>query len=209
VLGGLQWKVTQTGPQLAATLNALGQVNEATVKTLKEANDLVKVAKAKDFPITIHHNNYCHWTDLISVTWTDAAQGDRPDGKSTGGYVSGFANKHHIDSNDWTPSTLIGWNTSKLPRVAQSCLSAETQQAAISEDEAFLIRLMWGELNGATGSHDEIANKSPAYLVVDAKALYDACLNSETSALGLREKRTGIELLGWQENLERNRSCDG
>jgi hypothetical protein len=88
--------------------------------------------------------------------------------------------------------------------VARSSLSAETQQAAISEDEAFLIRLMWGELNGATGSHDEIANKSPAYLVVDAKALYDACLNSETSALGLREKRTGIELLGLRENLERN-----
>jgi hypothetical protein len=120
VLGGLQWKVTQTGPQLAATLHALqGQVNEATVKTLKEANDLVKVAKAKDFPIPIHHHNYCNWTNLVSVTWTDAAQADRPDGKSTGGYVSGFANKHHIDSNDWTPITLIGWNTSKLPRGTQ------------------------------------------------------------------------------------------
>ena len=50
--GGLQWKVTQTGPQFAAGLNALqGEVSKATTKTIKETNDLIKAVKAHDFPI--------------------------------------------------------------------------------------------------------------------------------------------------------------
>ena len=39
----------------AAALNALqGQITSATTKTLKEANDLVKAAKAQELPLTIH-----------------------------------------------------------------------------------------------------------------------------------------------------------
>jgi len=63
---------------------------------------------------------------------------------------------------------------------------------------------MWGEINTTDGGLvDEIVNKVPCILVTDAKALYDASL-SETSALGLKERRSGIELLALKENLQRN-----
>ena len=203
--GGLQWKVTQTGPQFAAGLSLLqGQITTATTKTIKETNDLIKAAKANDYPITLHVHEQCKWTDLALVTWTDAAQGDRPDGGSTGGYITGFGRQDDIVNGSWTDISLVSWGTTKLPRVARSSLAAEIQEACIAEDEAYLIRLMWSEINQTSelGS-DEQVNLVPAYLVTDAKALYDA-VQSETSALGLKERRSGIELLGLKDNLKRN-----
>ena len=51
-MGALQWKATQTGPHISSALNALqSQVTKATLKTLKEANDLIKVAKTTFFPL--------------------------------------------------------------------------------------------------------------------------------------------------------------
>ena len=203
--GGLQWKVTQTGPQFAASLSLLqGQITTATTKTIKETNDLIKAAKANDYPITLHAHDRCKWTELALVTWTDAAQGDRPDGSSTGGYISGFGSQEDILSGSWTNISLVSWGTTKLPRVARSSLAAEIQEACIAEDEAFLIRLMWSEMNHTSEDNaDEQVNLVPAFLVTDAKALFDA-VQSETSALGLKERRSGIELLGLKDNLKRN-----
>jgi hypothetical protein len=65
---------------------------------------------------------------------------------------------------------------------------------------------MWSEINGFHSlDNDEIVNQTPCVLVTDAKALYDASM-SETSALGLKERRSGIELKALKENLQRNRS---
>jgi hypothetical protein len=205
VLGALQWKATQTGPHISATLNALqGQVTKATLKTLKEANDLIKVTKLNNEPITIHHHNYVGWKELCSINWCDAAQGDRPDGGSTGGQVHGLADYTKITQGEWTKVSLVSWNTSKLPRVARSSLAAEIQSMSIGEDESFLIRLMWGEINGVSHNNiDDIVNETPCVLVTDAKALFDAS-QSETSALGLKERRSGIELLAIKENIQRN-----
>jgi hypothetical protein len=206
--GGLQWKVTQTGPQFASALNALqGQINTATTKTIKETNDLIKAAKAHDYPITVHNHGFCDWKQLAHVMWTDSAQGDRPDGRSTGGYIAGFAIKQEVERGSWFDLSLTTWSTSKLPRVARSSLAAEIQEACIAEDESYLIRLMWAEVNGQGDVDAESAiNLVPSFLITDAKALFDA-IQSETSALGLKERRSGIELLGLKENLVRNQTC--
>ena len=204
--GGLQWKATQTGPQICASLNMLqSQVGTATLKNIREANDLVKYLKQQEFAIIIHSHNYVPWYDIGCVTWSDAAQGDRPDGKSTGGYVTCLGETSTALKGFWTDMSLVSWNTSKLPRVAKSSLAAEVQEACIAEDEAYLIRFIWGELNGCEGTSDEIVNAVSAILVTDAKALYDA-VKSETSALGMKEKRSGIELLSLKENLKVNKT---
>jgi hypothetical protein len=53
----MQWKVTQTGPQFAAALDALQEeINTATTKTIKETNDLIKAAQTHDYPITVHNH---------------------------------------------------------------------------------------------------------------------------------------------------------
>ena len=210
VCGALQWKVTQTGPQFASSLTTIqSAITTATTKTLKEAKDLVKHVKATEIPLKIHHHNYCDWKELASVTWTDAAQGDRPDGGSTGGFISGLSRQDEILNGLWTPVSLISWGTSKLPRVARSSLAAEIQEACIAEEEAYIVRLMWAEINGRAADSPEEANAGvesvPSFLVTDAKALYDAS-KSETSALGLKEKRSGIELLFLKQNLQRSKT---
>ena len=138
--------------------------------------------------------------------WTDAAQGDRPDGRSTGGYIGGFGRQKDIEAGEWFDLSLTTWSTSKLPRVARSSLAAEIQEACVAEDESYLIRLMWAEINGIdTGNVNDAINNVPSYLVTDAKALFDA-VKSETSALGLKERRSGIELEGLKENLVNNQT---
>jgi hypothetical protein len=117
--------------------------------------------------------------------------------------VSGFGVKTDLEAGEWTPISLTAWNTSKLPRVAKSSLAAEIQEACIAEDESFLLRFIWAEMNGVTGTPDECVVAVPAILVTDAKALYDA-YKSETSALGLKERRSGIELACLKQNMHRN-----
>ena len=129
------------------------------------------MAKSQDLPITIHHHDYIVWNELCCINWNDAAQGDRPDGGSTGVQVHGLADLSKITKGDWTPISLIGWNTSKLPRVARSSLAAEIQSMGIGEDESYLVRLMWSEINGANGDNvDEVVNQTPCVLVTDRKS---------------------------------------
>ena len=46
VLGALQWRSTQTSPQLGATVSPLsGQITAATTEDLRDANKAVKFAK--------------------------------------------------------------------------------------------------------------------------------------------------------------------
>ena len=47
VWGALQWKVTQTGPQFASSLSELqARVKDATLKLVKDTNNLVHFVKA-------------------------------------------------------------------------------------------------------------------------------------------------------------------
>ena len=114
--------------------------------------------------------------------------------------------QEEIEAGLWTKLSLAAWSTAKLPRVARSSLAAEIQEACIAEDESFLIRYMWSEINGVRAdTAEDAASQVPSLLVCDAKALYESC-KSETSALGLKERRSGIELLGLKENLANNRT---
>jgi len=67
--------------------------------------------------------------------------------------------------------------------------------------------MMWAQINGRScdtlDESEAAVNSVPALMVTDAKALFDAH-KSETSALGLKEKRSGIELLFLKENMARN-----
>lgn len=169
---------------------------KATLKTLKEADDFIKVAKRNDFPITIHNHDYVKRYELCSINWCDAAQGDRPGGGSTGGQVHGMAKHKEITKTEWTPVRLIGSNTSNLHRVAKSSLAEEIQSTGVTDDESYLIRLTWGEINGVNqGEVDSTTSQTPCVLVTDAKALYDASLKQQLS---------GIELIAIKENIKRN-----
>ena len=104
-----------------------------------------------------------------------------------------------------TDMSLIGWSTNKLKRVARSSLSAEIQQACNTDDELFAARLLWSETNGYHVTKHNVTDAvkaTPRIIVMDAKRVYHAVQNSSSTALGLTEKRSGIELLGLKDSIE-------
>ena len=95
--------------------------------------------------------------------------------------------------------SLIGWSTNKLKRVAKSSRSAEIQQACNTDDEFFAARLLWSEINGyqvARHNATDAVKATRGIIVLDATGVYNALHNSSSTALGLTEERSGIELLG-------------
>ena len=103
-----------------------------------------------------------------------------------------------------TDMRSIGWPTKKLKRVALSPSSAEIQQACNTEDDVFAARLLWRELNGhavTTRNVTEAVEATPGIVVLDAECVHDAPHNSSSTALGLTEKRSGIELLGLNDTV--------
>ena len=75
------------------------------------------------------------WNDLALIGYTDAAQGGRVDGSSTGGCALTMAPYKQFIEGHMTDMSLIGWSTNKLKRVARTSLSAEIQQARNTDDE--------------------------------------------------------------------------
>ena len=91
-----------------------------------------------------------------------------------------------------------------MPRVARSSLSAEIQGASEGQEESEFVRLVMADvlfgpvdLSQAT---DAIAS-IPATLVLDCKALWDSIARSESSALGMKDKRVAIEALALRRGL--------
>ena len=109
VTGALQWKATQTGPQLAATLSLLqSETAEATVETLHKANKFLRLAKLQGHQgIRLHHFPGLKAEDLIQAQWTDGALGNRPKGGSTGGYICGITTPD-LEQGRTAPVSLIG-----------------------------------------------------------------------------------------------------
>ena len=207
VLGALQWKVSQTGPQHAVQLSLLqSQVEKGTVKTLLEANKLVREVRTdKDQVLMIH--SFTRDEDLIAVTWTDGALANRPDFGSTGGFLVGMTTRRLVDGEEDSVST-IAWRSARLPRIARSSLSCEVQSCAEGDQELWFVRLQWAEMNGAVIDRRNFAatvQRTPGMIVIDARACYDAIhkgLACAGSALGLKEKNSAAELMALMENIE-------
>ena len=73
-----------------------------------------------------------------------------------------------------------------------------------TEDETYIVRLLWGELLGRNPEETTI-NQTVASVktvtVIDAKSVYD-CLVKRTGLQQLAEKRTGLELLAYAKCVE-------
>ena len=207
VWGALQWKVTQTGPQFASSLSELqARVKDATLKLVKDTNNLVHFVKANECSIKIHClDRNLSWDEIAVIAYSDAAQGDRPDGGSTGGYLLCFGGYKSFLSGAWTDLSLIGWSTNRLKRVARSSLAAEIQQIVNTDDEVYVARLLWSELHGVIPERSDVVSavvRTPGIEVIDAKGVFDALANSSSTAMGLTEKRSGIELQGLRDSVD-------
>ncbi len=200
-LGQLQWLATQGCPRISAELSLLlGYQSVATVDTLLQANKLVRKARVQaqiKIPFRFIRNPSV-------VTWTDAAWGIRRDQSSQGGYFVGIAEKGILFGDEESPVNLVSWHSGKLTRVSRSSCDAEVQGASEGEEEGEYVRLVLSELMCDSMSLFQwqgACARVPDGLVLDCRGLYDALGRSESSCLGLKDKRSALEALALKRSM--------
>ena len=209
VLGALQWRAYQTGPQHSSRLSQLqSQISSPTVRTLMDANKLVReVYNGRNVGLRYHRIQEEDPLKVTFVAWTDAAVGNRHDLSSSGGYVIAATESKILDGRP-CPLNVVSWKAGKLPRIARSSLSAEIQAFSIAEEELMYVRLQWLEMNGVDiPTHDaaSVVKQSPGVLVTDAKSLFDVIKKGpqNTSGLGLKEKYSVLDMLSVFQRLSK------
>lgn len=208
LLGGIQWRVYQTGPQHAAQLSILQtEMAQATVKTLKDANKLCReVHHDKNTVLKISSLQVDDPKEVVFVCWTDAALGNRPNGGSTGAYVIAATTPEMLAGKP-AALNLVSWKSGKLHRVSRSSLAAEVQAFSQGEEELMFCRLQWAQMNGATiplRNPEQVVASVPGVMVTDARSLYDVIHkgNQATSGLGLKEKYSALEIMSVMQRLQ-------
>ena len=162
LLGSLQWPAVQSQPHLQCSTSLLaGQVSAGLVKSIHDANRLLKFAKL-NADVALCYERICDVQDLRLVTMVDAAFGIRRDGSSQGGYLTMLVSKDVFDGTEGAYH-IIDWRSSKLPRVARSSLGAEAQSASQACDNMdFVCRFPFGA-ERATCQHLAQAKPFGAY----------------------------------------------
>ena len=202
-LGSLQWPSVQSQPHLQCSTSLLaGQLSAGLVKTIQDANKLLKFAKMNS-DVSLNYERLCGLEESRLVTMVDAAFGVRRDGSSQGGYLTILVSKNTFDGVEG-PYHVIDWRSSKLPRVARSSLGAEAQSASQACDNVdFICRYFQHLLEPNEPLANILHKPSPLEptLITDAKALYDG-YHRESLSSGLTDKRIGLEIRVLREGLE-------
>ena len=203
LIGALQWPAGQSSPHLQAAISQLaGQVSNATVATLREASKILRYAKSNS-DVCLHFTNIGSPSDLTFLTYCDAAFASRPDNTSQGGYLVLLVH-HTVTDGQEGSYNLVDWRSWKLPRVARSSLSAESQAASEAADAMLYCSTFWQLLWTPLMPLDDFSicrPDHPTALVTDAKGLYDLLVKQELQPSSGADKRTAIEVLVAQDKL--------
>ena len=204
LLGSLQWPAVQSSPHLQASTSLLcGEMSAGNSSTLMEANRLLRFAKTNS-DVHLRYAPIGSLEDLRLSCMFDAAHGVRHDGSSQGGYVIFFTHKDAFTGVE-SDYHLIDWKSFKLPRVARSSLSAETQSAGQAADSVDFIVRFWHLLLNPDDSLKEtldvISSPLQPVMITDAKALYDSYHRPTVNHSAI-DKRTMIEIKVMQEQVE-------
>ena len=213
VLGAIQWRAIQSGPQHSAKLSWLqSALPRGSKDILHQINKLCRECHAQRFQsIAIKNLGIRRDGDVGFACWTDAAVGNRPDMSSTGGYMIAMVNAAFLRGQKGIANP-ISWKSGKLQRVAKSSLSAEIQALGDGEQELMFVRAEWAELIGMEldlRKPEEATAKISGACIIDAKSVYDAFYKGEgaSSGFSLKEKYAALDLLAITENLRRQNTA--
>lgn len=204
LLGGLQWPAGQAMPHLQASVSLLqGQIPNATVETIQQANRCLKFAKEFS-DIGLHYikdPNYKNDELPVFIVFSDAALATREDLSSQGGYLILAAHPRVLDGEE-VPIQVVDWSSKKLPRVSRSSLNSEAQAASTAVDALEFIKVFYSLMldHRRDPRKDETMQMlGVSALVIDAKALYDAAVKDGVATA--TDKRTAIEIAVLRERM--------
>ena len=209
VLGAIQWRAIQSGPQHSAKLSWLqSALPNGGKDVLHQINKLCRECHAQRFQSIAIKNLGVHRDEDISFAcWTDAAVGNRPDMSSTGGYLVAMVDSAFLRGQKGIANP-ISWKSGKLARIARSSLAAEIQALGDGEQELMYVRAEWAELIGLDldlRRPEVTTSRVPGAVIIDAKSVYDAFYKGEGASAGfsLKEKYAALDLLAITENLRK------
>ena len=170
MLGSVQWRASQTGPQHSAKVSyLLSLLATKKADVVDQVNKLVREVHASKHVSACVQQLDCDPEKLMFVGWSGAAVANRPDLSSTGG----FMNPEEVRQG-FGKVNPITWRSGKLHRVVRSSLSAETQALADLDGELMFARLTWAEMLGHRVdlmAKERWIREVPAVMVIDARAL--------------------------------------
>ena len=111
-------------------------------------------------------------------------------GESQAGYLTCLADAEYSKGQEG-PLSLVSWHSGRCRRIARSSLSADVQAAREAQEEGEDVSLVIANMWNASDQGALL----PRALVLDGKALFDGVSPSESSALGLSDKRSGLEAM--------------
>ena len=208
LIGGLQWPSTQTAPYLQCAVSQLaGEISTATISTLEAGNKILRMAKANADAGLRYHGLGNDPKDVTFLAYSDASFASRKDLTSQGGYLITMVQSKVISGSSGVYN-LVDWRSWKLPRVARSSLSAESQACGECADALLFSTTFWKLLWNPTLQLEDLQTpklpQAPA-IVIDAKALFDLLTKDEIQAACGSDRRTAIETMVCQDKL---RLCD-
>ena len=194
VLGAVNWLVSGSRPDLAASCSLLQQeVIQSVVADLIDVNRLV--AAAHEGAETTIKIKSIKANDICFLAVSDAAWANVPSLCSQAGYMVAAIHKK-IMSNCWSDFSLLRWKSYKQDRRIPSTLGAELIALSRAIAETRWIRSMWHEAVNYDYRLPE--DKSwdqaiPIVAIVDNKPLYDHAKSEVNNSI--KDKRHAIEML--------------
>ena len=198
LLGGVQFKATQQGPEYSAECGLLQScVPQAKVHHLLQANKMLQRCHLEADRRMIMHKI----EDPMVVGWVDASHATRPDGRSTEGIFIGIGEKDMARGDEGFVSPIV-WRSAKIAQVCKSPSAAEAKAFCDAEDEINAVRYQMAEMLGLMYEGDEkedVCRRIPAVMATDSKNTYDN-LQKVAAFLQSKEKMIGVDLAKVQES---------
>ena len=162
---------------------------------MRKLNKLLRQAQQSCSRLLVSH---CHRGPCV-VTYSDAAWAVRRKGESQAGYLTGLADAESLTGQEG-PLWLVSWHSGRCQRIAR--WSAEVQAAGDAQEEEEHVRLVIVDLlfQDMVNANEQIA-RLPGASAIDCQALFDGVSRSESSALGLSDKRSALESMALQISL--------
>ena len=190
-IGEILWISLLTRPDLAFEVNKLASdVPTATMKSIRDVNNLIRRAKNKKNVITF--SKLGPLCDLVVKLYTDASFNNR-DGqiRSTEGRVI------LVENSGSGKTAVLSWKTKKIPRICRSVKAAETRSLDDGLDDAIHIARILKEVY--TGSIDlKAPEQLPVVAMIDSKSLWENLYNTRQC----EEKLLRNTIAGIKESME-------
>ena len=209
-LGALQWVATQTQLQACARVNLL--LTELTVNrnimVAKEIQSLIKEIRSE--PVTLKMwriPEIQHWQDAVIVTLADQAHANRPQGGSTGGYITFIGGPQHAQGEAGRLN-ILSWRSWRLKRKAISTNDGEIQSMVEGEDANFRTRFLWCQLNGCILKEELLDEANDMVTCVrgilgtDSRGGFDAIMKNESPLLGPSNIRNALQAFQLREQIK-------